>query len=766
MKRLMFVAVVIGFLILEDSAVLSFNVSTHEAINETVAKGQFDSFSLDLYLKDQLGLQKGINEFFDEKEAFISIRNGGRFEDEPPGGLPYLRSVNHFHNPLTDQGFSGIWGTGFLSGRSSAQWGLLPKGTQSPGGYYSWNDVREYFFEALTASDKTARDKNFSDTFRGLGQLMHLVQDASVPAHSRDDGHYIFFNYEKWSETKVNGQLPGYGFMPFGGTINDIASFIDTNQYGGTNPGVAVGNVIGISEYSNANFFSDDTIGNANFSYPRLDRASRTTANFIRSSGEPYDREYYLKIQDGETKGGQGYLLAAVDWIDYYRQKYPLLSSPLPQIPILDTNVYDDYAKLLIPRAVGYSAGLLNYFFRGKIEGKDVTFDTENRISLKVINLTGNEEAGSGSLTLVAQYRLAGSEDEIFNVSDPLSITGLPRTEDGDSFPFSFPQPIPSDAQNIRLTVVFRGLLGAEEGAVIARKFDPDFNYVFIIQEYATLTGSSMTQDLHCAGYDCPQTSPYYRLEARDGVSRSWDLSQQILTGRFVTYGEMKRIEVSFGKLFINGQEMPDGNWQGGDTPEPPQTWRVELAGSYGGFRELKVILKDNSVFILGLTYYIYLGQEGYKQQTSNPQLPGGQQVFSYSSAQMNVYSGYWLTPDLFVSYYDQWELVQLSGYGLGADSGDSRREIIKNETTGGYAAHFYRTSLTIRMESYVQESAFLCDPCMDYQYVGDLYAKLPVPDSMPLTVTGLYRRIYTQEELDALSALEIQPEYYDLVFD
>ena len=33
-----------------------------------------------------------------------------------------------------------------------------------------------------------------------------------------------------------------------------------------------------------------------------------------------------------------------------------------------DEEAHKDYAKKLIPRAVGYSAGLLDYFFRGEIE--------------------------------------------------------------------------------------------------------------------------------------------------------------------------------------------------------------------------------------------------------------------------------------------------------------------------------------------------------------------------------------------------------------
>lgn len=35
---------------------------------------------------------------------------------------------------------------------------------------------------------------------------------------------------------------------------------------------------------------------------------------------------------------------------------------------VLDSRVYEDYAALLLPRAIGYSAGLLDYFFRGRTE--------------------------------------------------------------------------------------------------------------------------------------------------------------------------------------------------------------------------------------------------------------------------------------------------------------------------------------------------------------------------------------------------------------
>ena len=39
-----------------------------------------------------------------------------------------------------------------------------------------------------------------ANTFRSLGQLMHLISDASVPAHVRNDPHSSGDPYEEWVE--------------------------------------------------------------------------------------------------------------------------------------------------------------------------------------------------------------------------------------------------------------------------------------------------------------------------------------------------------------------------------------------------------------------------------------------------------------------------------------------------------------------------------------------------------------------------------------
>lgn len=184
----------LSFLLLLYSVTISYalNVETHEAINEYIASTTINSFSLSDYLNKNLGFTEGKEEEINGKKVYKWIVDGGRFEDKPPWTFPYLRSANHFHNPINDQGFSGIWDIRILlSGESAILWSQKTIGTQSPGGYYSWLDVRDYYYKALTSSTKSERDTNFAQTFRGMGQLMHLVQDMSVPDHARDDGHIL-----------------------------------------------------------------------------------------------------------------------------------------------------------------------------------------------------------------------------------------------------------------------------------------------------------------------------------------------------------------------------------------------------------------------------------------------------------------------------------------------------------------------------------------------------------------------------------------------
>ena len=139
MRKLCNILLLFAFCLLSFSLSFALETDTHEKINEFIATNNLNGFSLESYLRNQLGFASGIQEEFkstESKKVWEWIKIGGKYEDIPYWYLPYLRSVNHFHNPITKGGYSGIWGTGILSGESSLLWAQKPKGTQWPGGYY------------------------------------------------------------------------------------------------------------------------------------------------------------------------------------------------------------------------------------------------------------------------------------------------------------------------------------------------------------------------------------------------------------------------------------------------------------------------------------------------------------------------------------------------------------------------------------------------------------------------------------------------------
>ncbi len=122
---------------------------------------------------------------------------------------------------------------------------------------------------------------------------MHLVGDMSVPDHARNDAHLA--GYELWAlkNIKVTDDLSKYTPVFLDRSLlRDInplarvpvANLFDTSQYryDGRNPEVTLGiyeldkvrfSTVGLAEYTNANFFSDDTISDEDYPFPSLDDA-------------------------------------------------------------------------------------------------------------------------------------------------------------------------------------------------------------------------------------------------------------------------------------------------------------------------------------------------------------------------------------------------------------------------------------------------------------------------------------------------------------
>ncbi len=129
------------------SQTMALETNTHSDINEYIAQNVFSydangtpvTFSLDSYLKTQLGMQSGIRSYFEKdklnQRVFQWIGDGGKQEDMPVWYCPYLRSINHYINPLNHTGFSGLWGTSLLHGVPADDWALYSLQNQYCGDY-------------------------------------------------------------------------------------------------------------------------------------------------------------------------------------------------------------------------------------------------------------------------------------------------------------------------------------------------------------------------------------------------------------------------------------------------------------------------------------------------------------------------------------------------------------------------------------------------------------------------------------------------------
>jgi hypothetical protein len=142
-----------------------------------------------------------------------------------------------------------------------------------------------------------------------------------------------------------------------------------------------------------------------------------------------------------------------------------------------DEACHEDYTKLLIPRAVGYSAGLLNYFFRGQIEAvnPELIKDGSGNITgtrFKIKNNTLDEAMETpGKLVVSYEYN-----DTVYGVSNEVQLAENIETgsESTIEYTFIFPDPgIPPSAQGVKYWLVYRGKLGNEDDAIAAKTLFP-----------------------------------------------------------------------------------------------------------------------------------------------------------------------------------------------------------------------------------------------------------------------------------------------------
>ena len=221
------------------------------------------------YLKN-LGFSKNIEEKFtlNGETKLVKEWIGEGAIEEDAGSVFTAYYYNHFHNPRFSWDQAGLktyypW----INDMSSLLW------AQDSSNEWSWQKTRDYYRLALTSQTSTERETNFAKTFKGLGHIIHLIQDSAQPAHVRNDPHPldawgIVPQFENWAKDPKNLTIvssfisnpvfPAVSLNTSVGGYLAITQLWDTDQYNGTNP--PAGTNIGISEYTNANFLSEEIV--------------------------------------------------------------------------------------------------------------------------------------------------------------------------------------------------------------------------------------------------------------------------------------------------------------------------------------------------------------------------------------------------------------------------------------------------------------------------------------------------------------------------
>ncbi len=481
----------------------SYEVDVHEALSQKVVDR---SQTLDIILRDELGFPEGRARSFAGQPARFWVPRGSRQED-----VPDLRVFNHFHNPLLPLQEAGLrttfLGLAIATGQSSLLWQQNPAQATYPvtllgfpfasgGEDRPWQGARREYLQALMGETTGERDQAFRETFLGLGHVMHLIQDATVPAHVRNDAHPTRTfrlgqpdegripidpdSYEDWVmytlrlrrslfDALADGTPPGgmpdlsafsFSGTPAAGAPVPIARLIDTGAYlkAGNPAGLADTALVGIAEYTNGNYLSKDTVFQR-FAHPAVGSLGPRSADpdlFVAQPDGSF-QQYFAK----ETAGApvRPFVMEGA-----LHQSLQAATGLPPGFGgwSLDDKIHEAYARKLLPRAVAYSTALLDYFFRGKLD-VDVVPDAVDPTLVRIEGKNASPETlDGGTLSLYADVAVTDPAGVTRFVRQPaiaigsdLTVTAVPDAP-VRSAPFQAP------AQAERFVAVYKGKVGEE----------------------------------------------------------------------------------------------------------------------------------------------------------------------------------------------------------------------------------------------------------------------------------------------------------------
>ncbi len=259
--------------------------------------------------------------FTDSKYQSL-IEAGAILEDaqwpHPPGTSDTIdkadgRFVNHFYDP--QNGGKGLFYLGFRF-QNAYLWGKTGEGKypdfltptvqlsfesfvlSDKDNDYDYNLALEYFNLAFTSANPSERKRYQAKMLVSVGHLMHLLNDMTSTAHTRDDSHPEGDVLEMYGRGGEEGNIP-IGFRIVGSSLRDYLGLTIRGK-------ISLPNIPKYDNFSDfitkeamwtaTHFFSNDTV------YTKPKPSLGDTYESFASSGSGVDK-YYIRSYGNGTSG-------------------------------------------------------------------------------------------------------------------------------------------------------------------------------------------------------------------------------------------------------------------------------------------------------------------------------------------------------------------------------------------------------------------------------------------------------------------------------
>lgn len=411
------------------------------------------------------------------------VADGARLEDLPTAEGRFMR---HFFDPQRG-------GIGLMSATPSPDWVLEDRGEVALQNY-SLRDALGYHMQALTNATREERETQLVTLLEILGRSVHHLQDMSQPAHARLDAHAPWEGdiYEKYTkEWFLSNPIPRDAV--YGGPVI-LPGYFNTARAFWANEGA------GIAEFTSHNFVSKDTnfrLAGTTFqpdpNHPRPVAVGSSTVTLsdlgLNWALNPSATVEFVHTQVQDQYSGSSFL-------NDRASTYSIFNADLKPLGGSDRMVLNrfNFAKnyeILLPRAIAYSSGLINYYFRGRLQlenmqgqGAGVALTVKNASEPFYI-LEGNPAVNAADFRLYYDAR-DGVRREIELTGGELA-TAL-RLDDTVDLSFVEPNDVDRTKEKPYL-LVFNGMIGTELG-IAALAFGSGNSGFLVTPQYPPADGN------------------------------------------------------------------------------------------------------------------------------------------------------------------------------------------------------------------------------------------------------------------------------------